>query len=174
MSERRELSMVTTVANHIASELQRAGRMPPGTDQRRVVLLDLDDFVKRALPSGSGINNGISLNSYEGDPSKGFELYVPYHHMDDNGMYCGWQDYIAKVRADLTERDGFSVSVRAPKRTADVDRSTLSDTADYLRECIEHELHRMCGYDSTIDLWVTIPDRHVPVSASPTIPGESK
>jgi hypothetical protein len=43
------------------------------------------------LPSGSGLDRGVSLDS-SSKPER-LVFLAPFHHMDANGYYCGWTDY---------------------------------------------------------------------------------
>jgi hypothetical protein len=62
---------------------------------------------KRFLPSGSGIDDGVRLDDTESTPEK-LVFYFSYHHMDENGYYGRWSDYVLTVKPSLTE----SISLR--------------------------------------------------------------
>jgi len=51
----------------------------------------LDDLEKYYLPHGSGIDSGCTIDR-EFKENR-IVINVPYHLMDENGFYCGWQDF---------------------------------------------------------------------------------
>ena len=51
----------------------------------------LDELEKNYLPSGSGINSGCTID--RNFKENRIVINVPYHLMDENGFYCGWQDF---------------------------------------------------------------------------------
>ena len=51
----------------------------------------LDELEKNYLPHGSGIDSGCTIErEFKKDT---VIINVPYHLMDENGFYCGWQDF---------------------------------------------------------------------------------
>lgn len=54
------------------------------------------NLVLMRLPSGSGSNNGTTLDF---DASTGDKLvfHTSFHHMDDNGYYCSWTEHTVTV-----------------------------------------------------------------------------
>lgn len=89
------------------------------------------DFIKEAIrrhaPHGSGIDNDITVKRL--DPARGrLVLNVPFHRMDDNGMYCGWVTFTATFQAHL---DGdVSLTVRGACRDASL-KEGLSELLYY-------------------------------------------
>jgi hypothetical protein len=60
----------------------------------------LDDLIKNTAPSGSGVDCGTKLDFDYSNENK-LVFTFSYHHMDENGMYCGWTDHSAIVTASL-------------------------------------------------------------------------
>lgn len=56
------------------------------------------------LPSGSGFDNGTKIES--ANDSK-IVFSTAFHHMDDNGFYCGWTEHKVIITASL--QHGFTV-----------------------------------------------------------------
>lgn len=83
---------------------------------------DLHEMVKMFMPSGSGIDNGIKLDTDESKPDK-LVFTFSYHHMNENGMYDGWTDHKCIVTPSLV----FEIDLRitGPNR---------NDVKDYLYE----------------------------------------
>lgn len=77
-------------SSHYAS-LQPAAE----TRQKRI-----DDL----LPSGSGFDNDTKIKS--ANDSK-IVFSTAFHHMDDNGFYCGWTEHRVIITASL--QHGFTV-----------------------------------------------------------------
>lgn len=66
------------------------------------------DYLEDLLPSGSGIDSGCTIDR-EKSGSKKIIISFSYHHMDENGMYCGWTDHDLIVTPNLT--DGFDLRI---------------------------------------------------------------
>lgn len=60
----------------------------------------LDAIEADFLPSGSGIDNGTKIARDASDGAR-VTLLCSYHHMNENGMYCGWSDYRITARPDF-------------------------------------------------------------------------
>ncbi|MDE1767243.1 MAG: hypothetical protein KGI27_13375 [Thaumarchaeota archaeon] len=59
----------------------------------------LDSLVKEAMPSGSGFDNGTTLD-VSSAPEK-LVFNTSFHHMDENGFYDGWTDHSVIVTPSL-------------------------------------------------------------------------
>ena len=51
-----------------------------------------EDIVKNHFPNGSGFDSGTSLVWDKCKYNK-IVLRADFHHMDDNGYYCGWSEH---------------------------------------------------------------------------------
>ncbi len=80
---------------------------------------------REILPSGSGINNGTTINR---DRKDGIVLETSFHHMNDDGCYDGWTDHAILVRPAFT---GIDITVSGKNRNA---------IKGYLAETFEHVL----------------------------------
>lgn len=82
------------------------------------------------MPSGSGINNGVTL----GDDATSSKLIfrLSFHHMNDAGFYDGWTDHSVIVTPDLCF--GFNIKVTGRDR---------NDIKDYLAETFQHALSQL-------------------------------
>lgn len=69
------------------------------------VIDNLENEIVKALPHGSGIDCDWKVNRVD---NLTFDCHNSYHAMDQNGMYCGYVDFI--VRIDLLTKD-FDVEV---------------------------------------------------------------
>lgn len=67
-----------------------------------------EKLVRAHLPHGSGFDSGTVLDWDRSSPEK-LVFRADFHHMDDNGFYCGWSEHYVTVRAHLAF--GFTVSV---------------------------------------------------------------
>lgn len=54
--------------------------------------------IEKLLPYGSGFDNGTKI--IEATRQK-IVFETAFHHMDDNGYYCGWTEHKVTVKADL-------------------------------------------------------------------------
>lgn len=61
---------------------------------------DTIDKLMNSAPSGSGIDCGTTLEFEQCTDNK-LVFSFSYHHMDQNGMYCGWSENILTVTPSL-------------------------------------------------------------------------
>ena len=99
------------------------------TDMIDACELALHDWIKTYFPRGSGFDAGTQLVN---DPA----LTVPkltfetaFHHMDEQGGYCGWTHHNVVVRPDW---DGFKLVVGG---------SDKRGIKDYIEDCFYHSLN---------------------------------
>lgn len=84
------------------------------------------------LPSGSGFDNGTHIDAPNSSAER-IVLKTAFHHMDDNGYYCGWSEHCVIVTPSF---DGFNLritgrNVRDIKNfVADTFRHALSQKID--------------------------------------------
>jgi hypothetical protein len=81
------------------------------------------------LPSGSGIDSPIILDEGKSDSYK-LVFLVPFHKMNENGYYDGWETFKVKVIASL---DGIEVKVFGGKK----------DLRDYIGEVMYEALNQV-------------------------------
>ena len=60
----------------------------------------LNQLVKDNFPSGSGFDKGTKFNWEKSSRNK-LVFNISFHHMDDNGYYCGWTDHEVIITPDL-------------------------------------------------------------------------
>lgn len=58
---------------------------------------DLIERLSEALPSGSGFDNGTSID-LGASTSEKLVFHTSYHHMNDGGYYDGWTDHTVIVK----------------------------------------------------------------------------
>lgn len=90
----------------------------------------IESLCANYLPSGSGFDAGTKIDL---DASNGEKLIfaTSYHHMDENGMYCGWSEHTVTVTASLC----FGFHVELESDYSSVDRSyTDEETGETLQE----------------------------------------
>lgn len=80
------------------------------------------------LPHGSGIDGTNSLDIDLSTPDK-LVFKIPYHHMDENGFYAGWDDFKIIVTPSFR---GPVVKVRYYSIGSDIPRQQRIDTKEYL------------------------------------------
>ena len=89
--------------------------------------------INKQLPHGSGFDNGSRVNLDKSTPDK-LVIDSAFHHMDENGYYCGWSNLTYTVTPSLL----FGIDIRLNchgSRLANRDR-------DYLVECMHHAITR--------------------------------
>lgn len=68
---------------------------------------ELHQLVKYWMPSGSGIDAGTRLNFHKSKPHK-LVFDFDFHHMNQDGFYCGWSSHSLIVTPDF---DGFNLRI---------------------------------------------------------------
>ena len=84
------------------------------------------------LPSGSGFDDGTRIDLEKSTDNK-LVLFTAFHHMDDNGAYCGWTSHTVIVTPSLTA--GFDVRVTGKNKR---------DIKDYIAETFSQALGAIC------------------------------
>ena len=92
------------------------------------------------LPSGSGIDAGIKLNEYETKKDR-IVFNLSFHHMDENGYYCGWSDHNLIITPSLT--NGFDLKITG---------RNVRDIKEYLYSLLDHYFY----YDSSVDYYTVV------------------
>ena len=85
------------------------------------------------LPSGSGIDKGCVINLDKSEPNK-IVIDIPYHHMDENGFYCGWNDYQMILTPSFLF--GVDIKIKVTCKGAEIRKWDREQTMDYLADII--------------------------------------
>ena len=87
----------------LARQLKRYHRVRKANnlDLAARVNSEIDSLAFNCLPSGSGLDNGCTLDLERSDGKSRVVINTSFHHMDDHGYYCGWTDHRVIVKADL-------------------------------------------------------------------------
>ena len=129
--------MRKTLAQHIANALTAHRNCVEKGNPFADTWIALMDYIEaNALPSGSGFDNGTTIDR-ENVFGRQFNLKTSFHHMDDQGFYDGWTHHKIKVFPDWQGIDlkvATLVSTLAP--TTESDRESL----DYIGETFYHVL----------------------------------
>ena len=93
----------------------------------------IGDICYNHLPHGSGFDNGSHVDLGTSKPDR-LVICTSYHHMDENGMYCGWSDHNVIVTPSLAHGFDLRVTGRDKRDIKDY----IAETFDYmLREEID-------------------------------------
>lgn len=71
-----------------------------------------ESLVKEHMPSGSGFDNGTTIDLDKSNLSR-LVFKTAFHHMDDHGSYCGWSDHVVTLVANL---DDHVIRVSGPNK----------------------------------------------------------
>jgi hypothetical protein len=102
------------------------------------------------LPSGSGIDQGITIDLEESTEHK-IVLVVPYHHMDDNGFYDGWSTWKLTITptfqgfdidSELTDEATHTRFDEETGEEYDASEFVQSSTLEYLLETVHYALNQ--------------------------------
>lgn len=85
----------------------------------------LEELARDYLPSGSGFDSGCTFD-IDASRADCLVIHTSFHHMDENGYYCGWSDHVIRVRAHLAFGSTVSVSGRNVRDIKDY----IADTFD--------------------------------------------
>ena len=89
----------------------------------------LHQLVKERFPSGSGFDAGTKLHLDTATPNR-YVFQADFHHMDDNGYYCGWSHHTVVVTPDMQ----FGFRIRVTGRD-------MRDIKGYIAEMFDHVLN---------------------------------
>jgi hypothetical protein len=84
----------------------------------------IDDIVKNHLPSGSGVDNGTKLDRVTSLRRDMLVFDCAYHHMNEHGMYVGWEDYTIFVKPSFIGKIEIS---RVTGRDRNMTKEYLAD-----------------------------------------------
>lgn len=123
--------MANTIAQTLASLLMAIDNCQrTGNDYGRIHAENLETIVRNFLPSGSGWDNGTTLDRERSTPEK-LVLVGAFHHMNEGGYYDGWTVHMVTVRPSLAF--GLTVTVSGQNRNG---------IKDYLAEMFRHAVTR--------------------------------
>ena len=71
----------------------------------------IERLAREHLPSGSGFDNGSTLNFDRSTPNR-LVFDTAFHHMSDGGFYCGWTEHQVICTPDLALRFDIRVTGR--------------------------------------------------------------
>jgi hypothetical protein len=129
--------MIRTLIQHIASTLQaRENCKRHGNTEWYDRHSDALAQLAYLLPSGSGVDNGTSID-VDACKADRIVLQTSFHHMDESGGYDGWTEHAIIVRPTF---DGIDVDVKGRDRNG---------IKDYLGELFAHAL--TVKYTWTVD-----------------------
>lgn len=143
-----------TVVNHLAAlvAMYKTSTSDHQSEQ-------IEDTIKRYLPSGSGIDAGVKLDL---DESTGDRLVFTfgYHHMNQGGYYSGWSAWTLIVTASLAH--GFTMDLNGVEDGLDLievddegneysdNEFAIETTGEYLGELFQWSLDQPFQYSSQI------------------------
>jgi hypothetical protein len=103
----RQLATTVGAIANCKAEPQRYGNwLATHTDRAK-------SLVRNHMPSGSGLDNGVSIDLSTSSPER-LVFHTSFHHMNDTGMYDGWTEHTVTVRASL--QFGLLINISGPNR----------------------------------------------------------
>ena len=107
------------------------------------------DIVNNHMPSGSGWDNGTSINLDESSGDR-LRLYGSFHHMDEHGFYNGWTEHTIDVTASLA----FGFNLRVTGRNRNGIKDYLGDMFCHIlgSELLEHRTEETVGKHVTFTI----------------------
>lgn len=87
------MNRTETIAARLASALQalaNCARLPVNDWGHKLHSATVAGIMRNA-PSGSGIDDKVTLTEHSN--ARRLVFFVPFHRMDENGFYCGWQTF---------------------------------------------------------------------------------
>lgn len=104
-----------------------------GNDDARHAWEDVLQQIENELPHGSGFDCGTTINRGKSARDK-IVLDTSFHHMDENGMYCGWSEMTVTVCASLAFDIDVKINFHGNKRA--------SSDSDYFYEVFQDAMTR--------------------------------
>lgn len=104
------------------------------------------------LPHGSGFDSGCVISPDESTHDF-FVINTSYHHMDENGMYCGWSNHRIKVLPSHIHGIDFKIVSQDHRDPYDKRKNSLkSYFMDYLHETFHSILTESRKTQKEIDI----------------------
>lgn len=136
---------VKPLYQHIAARLYQAmGTESTPVDIEMRNADEIARLCREFMPSGSGFDNGTTLDLDECKPGKRMTFNTAFHHINENGYYDGWTHHKVIVEADFS---GFTVKVTGRNKRdikdyiVDVFRTTLNQQVDAIWAGGEFSFH---------------------------------
>lgn len=86
----------------------------------------IESVCKEYLPRGSGFDSGSRFDFDKSRPDR-LVIHADFHHMDENGFYCGWTEHEIIVTPSLA----FRFDVKVTGRNVRGIKEYISDTFHY-------------------------------------------
>ena len=96
-------------------------------------MIELDEL-SNFLPSGSGIDSGCAIDEEKSTKNK-IVIHSSFHHMDENGFYCGWSEFTVTAIPDFM--NNFNLKIVGNNAIY----PAFSDIKDYLYELFRESLN---------------------------------
>ena len=104
------------------------------TDEFKIKKMDELDELSNLLPSGSGIDSGCTIDEEKSTKNK-IVIHSSFHHMDENGFYCGWSEFTVTAIPDFMNYFNLKIVGNNAIYPA------FSDIKDYLYELFRESLN---------------------------------
>lgn len=91
----------------------------------------IDALVKEYMPSGSGIDNGVTFDNVRSTPER-LVFNTAYHHMNEGGMYDGWTDHSVIVTPSLASGYNMRITGRDRNDIKEYLHDVFSVALDYV------------------------------------------
>jgi hypothetical protein len=112
--------MDSTVIAAIAAQVERMEWIlkdhthPNYTANKQDARQMIAHYEREHLPHGSGYDSGCTVDMEHSTPNK-IVILCPFHHMDENGYYNGWEYYKVTVTPTFTG-DGMHLKVSGGRK----------------------------------------------------------
>ena len=106
----------------------------PLTAEFKTKKMDELDELSNLLPSGSGIDSGCTIDEEKSTKNK-IVIHSSFHHLDENGFYCGWSEFTVTAIPDFM--NDFNLKIVGNNAIY----PAFSDTKDYLYELFRESLN---------------------------------
>ena len=107
----------------------------PLTAEFKIEKMDKLDELSNLLPSGSGIDSGCTIDEEKSTRNK-IVIHSSFHHMDENGFYCGWSEFTVTAIPDFM--NDFNLKIVGNHAIY----PAFSDIKDYLYELFRESLNK--------------------------------
>ena len=107
----------------------------PLTNEFKIKKMNELDELSNLLPSGSGIDSGCTIDEEKSTKNR-IVIHSSFHHMDENGFYCGWSEFTVTAIPDFM--NDFNLKIVGNNAIY----PAFSDTKDYLYELFWESLNK--------------------------------
>lgn len=114
-------------------ERSKPGDISPIQEKIQICEEELEQCIKKYLPSGSGFDAGTKL--LDASTPEKLMFRADFHHLNENGYYDGWSEHVVTVKPSLC----FDIEISVSGRNRNDIKEYILDTFNYALKILVDE-----------------------------------